>query len=184
MSERRVVGEGRLVHRTDWIAVTDYTVERGGRTATYSVVERADSIIVAPVTPAGRTVVLKQFRLPTNETAWELPMGSVDDGESPESAAERELREEVGMSAAELIRIAEYRPAPGLTPQRTTIFVARVSDEQLDAAIARWSASEDIEQAAAVSLGELPRMAADGRISDGFSLAGVLFVGLWLGAQA
>lgn len=167
-----------------WLTVREYNVERGGVTAKYPVVERPDSIVVIPLTPTNRTVLLKQFRFPTNESSWELPMGGIDGAEPAEAAACRELMEEVGLRAKDLARIGEYRPVPGLTPQRVTVFVVRVAEEELDASIASWSASEEIQEVSTVSLTDLVGMITDGRVTDGFSLTALLLLRLWLDQYA
>ena len=43
-------------------------------------------------------------RIDTDEDAWQMPQGGIDDGESPAEAALRELKEEVGTDKAEIVR--------------------------------------------------------------------------------
>jgi 8-oxo-dGTP pyrophosphatase MutT (NUDIX family) len=147
-------------------------------------VERPDSIVVIPLTPTNKTVLLKQFRFPTNESSWEPPMGGINGAEPAEAAARRELMEEVGLRAKDLVRIGEYRPVPGLTPEKVTVFVVRVVEEDLDASIASWSASEEIQEVSTVSLTDLVGMITDGRVTDGCSLTALLLLRLWLDQYA
>ena len=109
-------------------------------------------------------------------------MGAANAGEA-DAAARREAIEEIGVLVADVVEIGEWRPAPGLTPQRTTIFVAPIIDEELDRSVATWSPSEEIEEVAAVRQAALAEMVADGRTTDGFSLAGFLILRLWLEQQ-
>lgn len=176
--------EGHVVHQDTWVTVREYNVERGGVTAKYPVVERPDSIVVIPLTPTNRTVLLKQFRFPTNESSWELPMGGINGAEPAEAGARLELMEEVGLRAKDLVRIGEYRPVPGLTPQKVTVFVVRVAEEELDVPLASWSASEEIQEISTVSLIDLVGMITDGRVTDGFSLTAMLLLRLWLDQYA
>ena len=46
---------------------------------------------------AGKLTLVRQYRYAVNAFLWELPAGSVDEGESPEEAARRECHEEIGL---------------------------------------------------------------------------------------
>src|SRR3990172_9370461 len=68
------------------------TVElSGGREATREVVEHGDVVAVVPLLEGGDVLLVRQYRLPAGETLLEVPAGGVDDGETPEQAAQREL---------------------------------------------------------------------------------------------
>ena len=174
------VANGHIAYQSDWIAVREYAVERAGARGIYAVVERPNSVVVVPLTPTRRTVLQKQLRFPTGASKWEFPMGATNPGELAADAAQRELCEEVGLCNVALIQLGNYCPMPGLSPQTATVFVAPVDDQKLDAAIRGWSPVEEITEVLAVSLADLPAMIGDGRITDGYSLAGLLLLKLWL----
>lgn len=70
----------------------------------------AIQIIAILEKPGGPEVLLeKQFRPPTGRIAIEFPAGMVDEGESPEEAAIRELREETGY-VGDVVREYMNRP--------------------------------------------------------------------------
>ena len=52
--------------------------------------------MIARLTPSNRYIVIKQFRPPLNSMIYEFPAGLMDEGETPESTALRELKEEYG----------------------------------------------------------------------------------------
>lgn len=158
----RRLDDGRLVHQTEWLAVREYYVERRDVVARYPVVERPDSISAIPLMPTRRTVLLQQFRFPTNERSWELRIGGISGGEPAEVAARWELLEEVGVHAKDLVRIGDFCPVPGLCAQRVTVFVVGAAEEELGAAIASWSTSEEIQGISTVHLTDLAAMIADG----------------------
>lgn len=60
---------------------------------------RADGVVIYPVyqPEPDKIVLLRQFRYPVNQYIYELPAGLIDDGEQPEAAAVRELKEETGL---------------------------------------------------------------------------------------
>ena len=55
--------------------------------------------------PKGKVLVARRIDMPSQ--AWQMPQGGIDDGESPEIAAFRELREEIGTDKAEIIAASD-----------------------------------------------------------------------------
>src|SRR5579883_2605726 len=84
-----------------------------GRTVPQEVVEHGQSMTVVAVDGDGSIVLVRQYRHPTGETLLETPAGSLDPGESPEQAVNRELAEETGFRAREVIPIGTFYLAPG-----------------------------------------------------------------------
>src|SRR4051812_12044547 len=80
---------------------------KNGERMQYAYVERAPAVIVIPITPAGEMVMLKQYRYVVDEWCLEVPAGGTHDnaGASLEENARKELREEVGATAASLREI-------------------------------------------------------------------------------
>lgn len=72
-----------------------------GEAETFHVAVSPGGVAVLAVTDDGRLVMVEQFRHGTRALSLELPSGVVDDGESPEEAARRELREETGYEGGE-----------------------------------------------------------------------------------
>jgi hypothetical protein len=84
---------GRAIsnHRIFRIRYDDYRFEPSGSERDFVVLECPDWVNVVPVTDDGRIVLVRQYRHGIQKTALELPGGVIDDGESPEGAALREL---------------------------------------------------------------------------------------------
>ena len=114
-----------------------------GRTVTVDVVRHAKSVVVAPVPEPGKIVLIRQFRHPVNHFLWELPAGSVDDGETPEAAARRECHEEIGLVPATVVRLTALYPTPGYCDEEMIFF--RVSGLEESADPAHVDEDEDIE---------------------------------------
>jgi ADP-ribose pyrophosphatase len=81
---------------------------------------------VLAITDEGEAVLVEQRRIPVGAATIELPAGLVGDveGESPEQAARRELREETGFEAEHWRDLGEYVPSPGMTAERIHLFLA------------------------------------------------------------
>ena len=103
-------------------------VERG----TWSFVQRQSDVrivAVVAVTTDGKLILVEQYRPPTDSRVIELPAGLAGDVEGHESeslqtAAERELMEETGYTAANWKHVANVTSSAGLTDERVDIFLA------------------------------------------------------------
>lgn len=65
--------------------------------------ELIDAVIIAALHKESKSlVIIKQFRIPLNDYIYELPAGLLDKNESMETAVDRELKEETGLSLIEI----------------------------------------------------------------------------------
>jgi len=181
MEKGRILSS-KLIFQNQWLSLREDIITHAGATFPYTVVERHNSVVVVPITPTSKTILLHHYRYPLKEKSWELPMGGIELGESQDTAARRELMEEAGVSANELDWIADYHPVPGLSPQRVSVFLARLEDQALEQAKISDKA-DDIENYMILSLHEAFEMARRGEITDGFTLAALLYVRLHLNAN-
>src|SRR5260370_26568328 len=72
----------------------DEVIEPSGVRATREVITHPGSVVVLPVLPDGRIVLIRQYRYAARQYLWELVAGRIDAGETPKVAAARELIEE------------------------------------------------------------------------------------------
>lgn len=134
-----------------------------GRSMTIDVVRHSRSVVIVPVPEPGRIVLIRQFRYPVNRFLWELPAGSVDEGESPEQAARRECHEEIGLVPGTVVRLTALYPTPGYCDEEMVFFRAsslEKTDEQ-----AHVDEDEDIE-VQTFELREVRDMVRSGEIID------------------
>ena len=162
--ESQRVFEGRICSvRVDTVELAD------GRRSTREIVEHDPVVVIVPVDEAGDVVLVRQYRLATGEVLLEIPAGIVDPGEDPEAAAQRELREETGLSARTLTRLGGFYASPGFLTEYMTVFLAEGLEESpLDA-----DDDEDIV-VLRVTLAEAVRLVESGEIKDAKSVAGIL----------
>ncbi|MCA1900342.1 MAG: NUDIX hydrolase [Chloroflexi bacterium] len=125
---------------------------------------------VMALTKNQEAVLVKQFRHAAQAVVWEFPGGVVDDGENPLEGARRELAEETGYTAANLIEVGRFYPNPALQTNWMYAYLA-FNAEKTD--IQRLDEAEDIE-VHLVPLDELIAMAKRGEFLNGLQLAVLL----------
>ncbi|MBZ0277738.1 MAG: NUDIX hydrolase [Anaerolineae bacterium] len=96
----------------------------GGSEGVYNVVETADAVWVVPVTTTGEIVLLYHYRYPLRRWGWELPSGRIEDGQSPDEAARRELREEAGGQAVAWDFLFKASTMNGIGTQHACLYLA------------------------------------------------------------
>src|SRR5213076_3180132 len=69
-------------------------------------------------------LMLKQYRYAAGGPLWEVPAGTLDSGEAPETCARRELLEEAGVTAEQLERLTSIYTTPGFTDEVIHLFMA------------------------------------------------------------
>jgi nudix-type nucleoside diphosphatase (YffH/AdpP family) len=96
------------------------------------VLDRGDAVAALVMNPAtGRLIFANQLRFPTSAKGpgWitEIVAGLVDDGETPEAAIRREIREETGYTVEKLESISTFYVTPGGSNERVFLFHAEVA---------------------------------------------------------
>lgn len=111
---------------------------------------RAGRVVgVLPVDPPRREVILiRQFRLPAHLVYGkgelvEIVAGYVDPGETPEHAAARECVEEIGVAPAAIHELFSFMPAPGLSDEHATMYLAIVDAARVCARAGAAHETED-----------------------------------------
>jgi ADP-ribose pyrophosphatase len=114
-----------LVHGSPWRAVLeDRLAGEPGRSTSYTYLAVPRAVFVVPVTDSGEIALVRQYRHPVRDWTLEVPAGSVEDGESPLAAAERELAEEVGGRARGWRRLTTFYSSSAHLSLRSDAFLA------------------------------------------------------------
>lgn len=114
------VYEGRIISlRVDDVVLPD------GREAKREYVCHRGGAAVLAVDDEGYAYLVRQFRYPYREELVEIPAGKLEEGEEAIVTARRELKEETGMTADEILPFGVMYPTPGYTDERLHIFLAR-----------------------------------------------------------
>ena len=173
----------KTVYSCPWLSITEHEfVGRGDHNGRYYTLEQADSVLIIPVSLASRrTLLQQQERFPLNELSWEFPAGAMEAGEDPANAARRELWEETGIKADQLVELGWYYRLPSLTNHKYYLFIAPVSDEALDSAT-HAPLTDDIVAQRVVNLADCLDMAQKGLIHDVAVHLACLKLQAWLNA--
>ena len=148
----------------------DKVIEPSGVRATREVITHPGSVVVLPVLPDGRILLIQQYRHAARQYLWELVAGRMDPGETPKVAAARELIEETGYRAKRFCIFLDIFPTPGFLEERMFILLAegltagKAEPEEDEKIISR---SHDRKQ--------LEEMIRGGKLRDAKSIAGILF---------
>jgi len=162
----RSVYEGHVVRLK-----VDRVVEPGGIEATREVVWHAGSVVVLPLLPDGRVLLVRQFRYAAGGPLWELVAGGIERGESLRRAARRELLEETGYRARRLTPLLSFFPSPGILSERMHL----VEATGLIPGAARPESDERI-RVGIFTLGQIRTMLRARRIQDGKTLVGLCWL--------
>lgn len=104
------VGDDQVVH-DGWLSVVRRRYRRpDGSESDWDLLARFVSVSVLALTPAGEVVAVRQFRPGPDAVVLNLPGGLVDEGESVQEAAARELTEESGYVAGSVEVVASFHP--------------------------------------------------------------------------
>jgi ADP-ribose pyrophosphatase len=144
-----------------------------GRTVTVDVVRHSQSVVLVPVPEPGKVILIRQYRYAINAFIWELPAGSVDEGESPEQAARRECHEEIGLVPATIVRLSAMYPTPGYCDEEMVFF--RLSGLEKTDEQAEVDEDEDIETRV-FELRDAREMVRRGEIQDMKTLVGLTLI--------
>jgi 8-oxo-dGTP pyrophosphatase MutT (NUDIX family) len=170
----------REVYRNHWMRLReDQILRSNGKNGIYGVVDKDDSAIILPI-DGDRIWLVEQFRYTIQERAWELPQGGWEmEIENPEELARGELKEELGLEAAEMTHLGSLWIAYGFTRQKQHVFLAT--------GLAQTGKQPDAEEhdlvMRSVAVSEFERMMLDGTIRDNCTLSAWALYLLWKARQ-
>jgi ADP-ribose pyrophosphatase len=170
MSAAKQIYKGRIVDlRLEEVTLPNQV------TVTLETIRHPGAAAIAAVDDAGMVTLIRQFRHAAGGFIWEIPAGKLDPGEAPAACAARELREEAGLVAAEIIPLGSVLTAPGFCDERIHLFLARglaPAEQQLDA--------DEVLSVTTVALSRALTMIRAGDIEDAKTIAGLFHAAEYL----
>lgn len=136
------------------------------------------AVCLVPLTDAGEVLMVRQYRYPFSRMMLEIPAGKLDAGEAPIEAAKRELSEETGASALELIDLGVFYPSVAYTDEVIYTYLARgltFANQHLD--------DDEFLDVERIPLKTLTDMVIAGSICDGKTQAAILKAAAFLARE-
>jgi len=149
----------------------DRVQETSGKVFTKEIVVHSGAVCIVPILDNGDIVLVRQYRHAAQAELLELCAGGLNPGEDPVEAARRELEEETGYRAENLVERARFWTTPGFTTEFMYLYEAT--------GLAKTQTNPDEDEVIEVEVAtqeECLRMVDDGRIQDAKSIIGILRV--------
>ncbi len=136
-----------------------------GRKAVYSMIRHPGSTGIVPIMDDGTVLMLSQYRHVIGRYILEIPSGTMELGETPLQCARRELEEETGYRAGEMIKIGAVHIMPAYSDELIHVYLAKgliPAEQHLD--------QDEIIETVRYPLDELMRFIDEGKITDGLTV--------------
>ncbi len=137
-----------------------------GKERNYDLVDHANAVTILPLDDEGMVYFVRQYRVGAEKELLELPAGVIDPGEDPVTAAHRELREEIGMDAENMISLGGFYMAAGYSTEYMHVFLAT--------ALSKAPLQQDEDEFLSIekiSFGKIGQMFQKGKIEDGKTIS-------------
>lgn len=134
------------------------------------IVEHPGAVVILPILPDGRILLVHNYRTAVGRTMLELPAGLIERGEEPKDTARRELEEETGYAADEMLFLFDAYPSAGYSNEKQQFFLAKgllkITDE----------IDEEIADHTVIELDELLQRIENCGIMDAKTIMGALYL--------
>jgi ADP-ribose pyrophosphatase len=162
-----------LIHKGRKFSFEQVTVTgTDGKTLTHDLVRHPGAVVIVPILDGHQgpeVVLIRNWRPSVERWVWELPAGTMEPGEEPETCAGRELEEETGYAAATIRYLTRFYTSPGLSDELMWAYAAH----GLTPVGQRLEADERVTVHPTPAL-QVLKMIDSGELADGKSIAGVL----------
>lgn len=138
------------------------------------IVVHPGAVVILPLLEGDSVAMIRNERVAVGQTLWELPAGTLEPPESPQTCAARELIEETGYRAKKVTRLFEFFTSPGICTEAMYAFVA----EGLEAV------GQDLDEGESITVEVVPleramRMVRENQVRDGKTIATLLYYQLF-----
>jgi ADP-ribose pyrophosphatase len=117
--------DSTLVHQGRVFALhRDQVTLPNGVATTLEVIRHPGAAAIVPVTDRGQVLLIRQYRYAIDAYIWEIPAGTMEPGELPLACAQRELAEEIGVSAQSWQELGVVVPLPAYSDETIHLYRA------------------------------------------------------------
>jgi ADP-ribose pyrophosphatase len=134
------------------------------------------SAVIVPVFADKTVALVKQYRHAAKKYLFEIPAGSLDENESPEIGARRELEEEIGVKTGKLEKLSEFYVSPGFLSEKMFVFLATDLTET-----AQNLEADEILEIEKFTFEQAFEMIRKNEIEDAKTIVGLIFAGAKFG---
>lgn len=148
----------------------DSVLLEDGRKVMREVIEHPGSAAIIPFISKDEIILIQQYRHAVKETLYEIPAGTLDQGETFDACAGRELEEETGYRAGSLEPLVILYPSPGILSEMMHLFKAT----NLVKTQTSYQMDESIKGTVQVKLRDALEMIKKGEIKDAKTVCSIL----------
>jgi ADP-ribose pyrophosphatase len=116
--------ENKEIYKGKIFDVSLATVREENITYDREIVAHHGSAVIVPVFADKTVALVKQYRHAAGKYLLEIPAGSLKKGEDPQLGAQRELEEEIGVTAGNIEKLTEFYVSPGFLTEKMHVYLA------------------------------------------------------------
>jgi len=148
-----------------------------GGEAYREIIEHNGAVAMVPITEEGNVIMVEQFRYACGRAVLEIPAGKIEEGEAdPATVAARELREETGYTADNIILLGKINTSAAYSEEMISVYAMTgltPGEQQLD--------DDEALNVIEMPFKEAYDMAASGKLIDAKTIAALLMAKEQLG---
>ncbi len=167
--EKNSLQESHWAYQGKVIQLRLDTYNLDGKTKVFEIIHHPGAVVIIPIDPKGRLLLVRQWRRAIGQITLELPAGTLEDREDPADCAQRELQEETGFRAKTMTPLRGFFSAPGFCDEYLHLFLA----EDLVPSPLPPDDDEGIDLVT-VEIPEALKWIEEHKIKDAKSIAGIL----------
>ncbi len=141
------------------------------------IVVHEGSAVIIPVFDDGTVALVRQYRHAAGKYLLEICAGTLNEGEDPRIGAERELEEEIGVTAENIEKLTEFYVSPGFLTEKMHVFLATKLTET-----AQMLEEDEVLTIERHSFPDLLEMIRNGEIEDAKTMVGIMLASERVGA--
>ncbi|QQR92302.1 MAG: NUDIX hydrolase [Candidatus Iainarchaeum archaeon] len=160
-----------LIYENKWARLRhDQVVAPDGSNTTYTFIEKPDCVAIIARNRDGGIYLIREYRYPVQQTLWQLPAGGFEKGLTFQENAQKELKEETGITAQKWEKLGHIFIHPGSESTCMHVFLAQELDEK-NVGTHGQETNEAIEHIEKISPQKLDQLIRDNAIVCGWTLA-------------